>query len=92
MHISDATLSALASLGWTIYGMRACKLVRNAAPAGTLSNGDRTVSMSFCGAGRWLTCEDGFSTAFDMDSREWVGRPEAFAREADSRVAAHFRH
>lgn len=91
MHISDATLSALDARGWTIYGRRACKMLANAAPAGTISDGRRLISVEFDETGRWLTCEDGFATAFDVDGRDYVGRPREFAEEIDARVAAHFK-
>lgn len=91
MHISEATLSALSARGWTIEGSRAWKKVHAAAFAGTLSNGDRIVHLSFCPAGRWLTVEDGFATAFELDSRDYVGRPNRFAKVIDDRVQAHFR-
>ena len=80
MHISDATLSALSAMGWTINGMRAEKLFANIAPAGTISNGSRVLHVQFDETGRWLEVIDAWGNVkWDADSRDYVGRPAEFA-------------
>ncbi len=88
-HISDATLAALAARGWKVNGMHAGKLIPKVAPAGALSDGSREACVSFDPSGRWLSAFDGWNRSFDMDSREWIGRPDAFAAEIERRAIAH---
>lgn len=89
VHISDATLEALSRRGWVIYGLKAHKHFPRVADAGTLSDGSRTATVEFDQSGRWLSFYDGWDIAFDMDSREWVGRPVEFAAQIERRVYAH---
>lgn len=90
-HISDATLAALAARGWKVNGFHADKLIPNVAPAGALSNGSRAACIAFDPTGRWLESFDGWQRTFDMDSRDWVGRPDAFAAEIERRAIEHLR-
>lgn len=85
-HISDATLAALAARGWNVKGMHAGKLMSGMAPAGQLSNGARAARIAFDPTGRWLEGFDGWHVAFEMDSRDWTGRPDAFAAEIEERA------
>lgn len=86
MHISEQTLAALASRGWSVKGNRAEKLFRGLVTPGMLSNGDRVLTVAFSEDGRWLEHFHGFDVAFDMDSRDYIGRPDEFAAEIERRV------
>lgn len=90
-HISDATLAALAARGWKVNGPIAEKLIPDVAPAGALSDGSRLAYVSFEPTGRWLESFDGWKRNFDMDSREWIGRPDAFAAEIERRAIERLR-
>lgn len=80
MHISDATLNALAAIGWTVNGMRAEKLFANIAPVGTISNGSRVLHVQFDESGRWLEIVDAWGKVLkDFDSRDYVGKAAEFA-------------
>lgn len=79
MHISDAVANTLAATGWTARPMVSDgwqKRIADYAPAGTVSNGARVVTLTICPFGRWLGRVDGWGKVErEIDLRDYADRP-----------------
>lgn len=83
VHISDEVTEALRADGWSVKAAgddtRFEKTFENADPAGTVSDGRRTITLTVDKSGRWLTREDGFKD-IDVDLREFADAKAAIAK------------
>lgn len=79
-HISEQITAALLGAGWKQTpnpdgGQVFQLLVKGMAEAGSLSNGDRMVTLEMDDTGRWLTLIDGFDATKDVDLRRFPDDP-----------------
>lgn len=78
MHISEQVSATLVSDGWQQKHHTFKKLIPNFAAAGSLSNGDRVVTLTMSASGRWLERRDGWGKVErDVDLRNYSDPKEA---------------
>lgn len=81
MHISDQVAAILVSTGWRAIelntGTHFEKHIAGFAPAGSLSDGTRLVTLTMCETGRWLERKDGWNkTERAIDLRDYSNEPQ----------------
>lgn len=77
-HISEQVIDRLLQDGWTNSpGMvHFRKIIPNFAPAGTVSNGARSVALRVCTDGRYIERHDGWGKVErDVDLRDYPNDP-----------------